>query len=244
MIRKKSKEPHNRYPKGTKPRVVPLQSEEDRIDEEKSLLGYMSNKGSLLQASQAQLLKARSMYVFKGCNIQQIAKELSVDTKLLQNWILHYGWEEKRKERQFNAFLDIQETFKKRGLNLDARHDGLAHSIENLLEEAIHKHADPNEEFELEVKDLNVLAKTLQTLQQTRRLAHDRSTSKAEHTGSMTFDTSEGMDNMVNMISALTGGGSNTPLLEDENLKLTVIQEATDAEFEVIEVEDKPEEQD
>lgn len=233
MIRRKKVEPVTRYPKNEKPRVIPLQSEIDQIDREKSLLGFLQKKGKLVEAGYAQMLKARSLFVFKNKSPDEVARELGVDIRIVTAWITQYGWQERRAEITFNKFCDLQEIFKKRSKSLDLRQDNIAYSLENILEEFIHDHASGDKTKRLAPKDLQTLISCLQSLQGIRRLAHDRATTKTEVNNRIEFDTG---DNMIKMIASLVGSSPDgkPALLEDNEYTFTDITPATDVEFEVL----------
>lgn len=210
-----------------------LEAEEDP-ENAPSLLAFLEKRGDVSHVTQAQLYKARNLYVTKFWQIKQVAKTLGLPSSVIERWNFAYDWDEERNRRLFQQFQRINGQRSKRSRNIDERADSIFHGIERVAEQILQEHMDAPEGSagtlqRLGIKDLASLAKTVKDCHETRRLIHGKSSapsvSKQEVKIEVTGDLFSQVGHMLQKVIA-PQIGLNKP-------KITV-QDLEDVEFEEI----------
>jgi len=208
--------------------VSPLESERDNPDNYPSLSHYLEKTGKIKLIPKTKMLKAKRLFVQHGRTPSEISEELDVDINVVHQWITLFDWTEKRDIILFRQFQNLEDLKRVKSKNIDYRHDRIAGSLETTIETMIHDHHDPGKEFTLAPKDLTALATALRSMQAVRRTVHDKPTSKSENKTEFLIDSGPGLDNLVRMVSNITGG---KPLLEPPPVQ---IENVKDADFELV----------
>jgi len=177
-----------------------------------SLMSYYKRRGDLKQTTQAQMFKARHLFITKALNSHQVCKELKIPIQLVEQWVVCFDWQERRDRLLFLSYRRVHSLSKDRSKNIDQRHDRIAGTMETLIEQLMHDHMNPETDFALGPKDINGLARAIRELQGIRRLVHDKPTQKVEVNKTLTLDTTDNFNNMGGMIESLFGA---KPQLED-----------------------------
>lgn len=200
-----------------------------------SLLAFLEKRGDVSHVTQAQLYKARNLYVTKFWQIKRVAKTLGLPPSVIERWNLAYDWDEERDRRLFQQFQKINGKRSKSRRNIDERADSIFHGIERVAEEMLQEHMDAPEGKEgmlqrLGIKDLATLAKTVKDCHETRRLIHGRSNapsvSKQEVKIEVTGDLFQQVGHMLQKVIA--------PQQIDMNRHKITVENAEDAEYEEI----------
>lgn len=213
--------------------MMPLESERNNPDNYPSLSTYLERTGKLKLVPKVKMLKARRLYVIEGMTEKVIAEELDVDYVVVLQWVNLYSWTEQRDLILFRQFQGLQDIKKHKEKYLDARHDRIASTLETTIEGMLHRHMDPDdEEFELCPKDLTPLANALKQMQNVRRTVHDKAVTKTESHQEFTFDTGEGLDNLLKMVSNLVGGMPKLDAPKNKQISVTFGDDGNDREFE------------
>jgi len=210
-----------------------------------SLQAYFKKQGKLTETNTAQLYKARHLYVTRCVPPSEISKSCGIPFALVERWVIIFDWEERRDKLLYKRYKTIQGLDQAtRSKNMDERHDRIATTLEGTIETVLHKSSDPDDEFELQPKDIVQLARALKDMQGVRRVVHNKPTQKVDVQKKITLDTEGSFNNMRDAIGGLFGAaGDKNSLMEDQESKhLKVMAEvisnsAQDAEFEDVEDE-------
>jgi hypothetical protein len=156
---------------------------------------------------------------------------MQVPGEIIEQWVLHVDWKERRNKMLYEQFCSLQELREKRKQDLDDRHDRLALGLEDTIESMLHDHHSRDSDYCLDPRDIGALAKAVSTLQGVRRTAHGKAGQVQEHHKKITFESSDGFDNMTSMIAGFFGVQKELPDNQPEQLAIT---DAKDVEFEVL----------
>lgn len=213
--------------------MSPVASERDNPDNYPSLSHYLEKTGKIKLVSKAKMLKARSLFVTQGMSKEEVSEKIGVDINVVLQWITMFDWEEKRQVILFRQFQQLDDLKRTKSASMDVRHDRIASSLEATVESMIHQHHDPNQDFALAPKDLTALATTLKQMQTVRRTVHDKPTGKTESKTELTIDSGPGLDNLVKMVSNLTGGTAQVEAPKTKKLDIIIHDDdGNDREFE------------
>lgn len=185
--------------------MLPTASERENPDNYPSLSHYLEKTGKIKLIPKVKMLKARRHFVSEGLSEDEVAEKVGVGLNVVLQWVTMFDWEEKRQLILFRQFQKLEDLKKEKSTNMDYRHDRIASALEATVERMIHQHHDPDDDFTLAPKDLTALATTLKAMQHVRRTVHDKPTSKTEKDTTLLIDSGPGLDNMVKMITSLTG---------------------------------------
>lgn len=202
-----------------------------------SLVNYLIQNKMVRLVPLAKLYKARQLYIASGYTESAIAQELDITTDIVRSWVVQFDWKERRNEILYSKFCDLREIQLKKGGKLDERHDRIAASVEDIIEDMITKHA--RGDGELNAKDIGALVKAIQSLQTVRRTIHSKPAQKTETVKKIELDTSDNFNNMAMMLSGMFGAVPTVERIKPAEVKLIENTEADSLDIEVkpIEVE-------
>lgn len=211
---------------------------EEEVEEEVDLIRYLIKRGKIQQVTQAQMYQARHKYIMEGKDERTIAKEIRLTPDIIRAWAVQFDWKEERNRILFSRFCNLQKLKERKAQGLDERHDRIASSIEDQLEDIINRNA--NGEVELAPKDIGVLARALGQLQTVRRTNHKMNTINVEKniTETRVLDTGDNFNAMVGMLEGIFGKGKINldtiqPLAITDN-EVEEIKDSLDAEYVVV----------
>lgn len=196
------------------------------------LVRYFKKRGDLKEVRKAEFYQARQLYVEDQLEPEEVAKFLKIPAAMVLTWVFEFGWEELRARRKGIYFRDVDRILRARGESLDVDHDTMAHSLEFALKRALTRHNDPEDEFELSVKELSMLSKAIKETQSVRRLAHGRETKKEAQSVQHSHLHLE-LQEEHEQVAKLLDSTFNTPALMDSDHKDPISAPNIDAEFEV-----------
>ena len=202
-------------------------------DRPPTLMAYFKRKGMLKETTSAQMYKARNMFISKGVSMPEIANELQIPIPILEQWSVIFNWQERRDERLFQAYRSIQTLARDKARFLDARHDRIGGTLETVVEQLLHQHMDPNDEFMLAPRDVKTLAAAIKDTQAIRRIITNQATQKVDINKTITLDTDAAFDNVRSMIENLFGARPQVSNGTTKRLEVSFPGgEVQDAEFE------------
>lgn len=190
-----------------------------------SLLAFLEKRGDVSHVTQAQLFKARNLYVAKFYHIKRVAQELGLSPSIIDRWAFAYGWDEEREHRLFQQFQKVNGKRSKSGRNIDERADSIFSGIERVAEQMLQDHMDAPSGKEgmferLGIKELATLAKTVKDCHETRRLIHGKSAtptvSKQEVRIEVTGDLFQQVGHMLQQVVSPPQISLNTPKITVE----------------------------
>lgn len=179
------------------------------------IVKYLTKRGKITQTTLAQMYKARFMYTSKGYNEKHIAETLGLSVGIINAWIVQFDWKESRNKRLFEKFANLQEIRKRKAAGLDERHDRIAQTLEDTLENILETYSTQGEM--VNPKDLSIMTKTLKDLQEIRRTSHAKDKiEKKETKQTLILETGDNFNKMASMLSGMFGA---IPQLESEDIK-------------------------
>lgn len=191
-----------RRPGPRKLMILPVDVEpgEEKSQSYPTLLKVLEKEKGLKHTTQAQVMKARHLYVTMNRSVKQTAKVVQVDHKIVERWIMAFGWEEERDRRLFEQFKKISGHRDYMSPHTDQRHDRLAGTLEGVMERMLQDHAD--EKIDLTAKDLSTMASTLKQTMEIRRTLRNKSGPVEKKELQVTHDLhSETIDKIATMLS-------------------------------------------
>ena len=150
-----------------RPRDMAVVARGDNPDNYPSLSAYLKAKGKLKHITQAQLYKAKFLYM-RGYTSEQIAHDLQIEPAVVDRWAMVFAWDEERDRRLFEQFRKLSALDKPYEGDLASRHERIATTIEQVAERLLRR---SSEGHELSARDLATLASTLKSTQDIRRTA-------------------------------------------------------------------------
>lgn len=201
----------------------------EREVDARSLIDYLKTTGKIKQTTIAQLFKARNLYITRGYTELAVAETLKVDPNIVRGWVVQFDWKERRNRQLYDKFCSLQDLRERKQKGLDERHDRIASSMEDIIEDMINGHY---QEQKLTSRDIGTLTKALGGLQSIRRVAHDKAVAKTESKHTIALDAKETFEGMTSLIRGVLG---SVPSIESEPIKQipSMIKDAMDIEFEV-----------
>lgn len=222
--------------KGVK-RKNPLDSKNRRtaIDEPKNLLVQLELQGNLLATNEVQMMMARRLYVKKNKTCKEISKEVCVHPSVIDKWAVQFQWDEARAEFQYRAWTRVANLAERKGINVDLRADRNMHTIEYLAELMMQQHMDSLREGSggtLQPKDLQILAKTIESTNDRRRLI--RGAGKEEKNETRRVEITGTVD-ILHSIAQAVSDSIGQPIDGRLDHQERTTEQIQDAEYELLE---------
>jgi len=169
----------------------------ERPENYPSLMRYLEASGKIKHVSYITMMKARHLFI-RGGNTTAIAAELKVEPATLMRWITIFGWEELRDKMQFEAYRKISGLREKYTQNIGERHDRIAGSIEQVAEQMLND--VHNGKMQMTPKDLSVLAATVKSTQEIRRVVRGENIDKKENRVDINVNLPASMERLANAV--------------------------------------------
>lgn len=150
-----------------------MKTTKKQLDAFPSLLKYLKATGKIHSVTQAQLYKARHLFVSRGYSEQDVAESLELPESVIVKWVNAFQWSEDRDRILYRKLRSVRELSKKAAEVLDERHDRILSSVETLAERILAKSIDGEGEA-LTPKDLKAVVDSLKTSAEMRRQIHKK----------------------------------------------------------------------
>lgn len=203
----------------------------------RSLIDYLQATGLLHEIPRIKLRQARTLYVIRQLDAKAIARFLKVPLSEVERWIVSFAWTEERDRLLFAKFRRVREMQAAAGQSLDERHNRIFGTLESIAEQLLQRHMDGD--IELTPQDLKSITSVVKDASAGRRLAHNKESSSTKKV--LEIQAPEVFKQVGAAVMGLLNGSSPRAYRDAEVEKKSLLLEAKDAEFELVEEGDDDE---
>jgi len=179
------------------------------------VMNELKRLGDIKDIPSRVLLKARNLYVTRMMTAGNVALELKISKKQVLTWADMFDWHSMRKEREFRIYSRVSKIRSRIAPNIDTRQDQIFATLEGIIEDTANRIANADQGA-VDIDDIKSLVSAMKTVQDSRRLIHNKKSKVADKEASTVQGTAI-FEKLVGMISGVaTDPMQNpTPMLKE-----------------------------